>query len=1096
MKFIRMVLPVLLIVCGSSFAQKLVYKNGIVQQTDILVEALKASEKGKKQIIIPTQLSSKKNLRFPYYNSIGIQSSQGSMTSRSPYGTGISDNDMVSANLTVGAPKPESYLGGNINTSNDLYTGTKNISIPIHSFTSKEISVPISVGRRIPYSRKGMKESNLGFGWSLQTGGEITRSVHGKADEGANGYFVSYTKIENAHSLSDADFDAGLRNEWDTAPDEFHFNVNGIQGSFMFDKDKKVHVNSNSAVKVLPSWGVNEILGFTIIDDLGFEYYFGGSDNTIEKVASKTTTGITNYIPAGLYSEYNPVENRFYVYNYIPHGSVTVVHPITGATSFVTVNDIINPITGTNDIYNPVALKTYQDVIPAPSAQLSKTPVNVSWKLVRIESPNKTDVVTFEYDSGGWSEYAGATETSTFKYRLEDGAQKRLLVRNPFYCPSPCVGESQYIRVTFPGKYYRGRPESWYVNGFDPYQQFTEGRNTPLFYNDYFPTVYKKSSSLTKITNQYGEYIQFNYEGNVNGYDVLTTGNYGTSYIPKYLNNIKKYTPLSGETRELSSFEITNHDPGYTVGLLTKITSFDNIYAMNYNGVGIETVNTITQPTGGFIKFIGNTKEEIHSIENGITIKENVYNSQDSYGAPNHEVKKGISDDNGVGLIDMYTTSKVYNEMYTRGMNEYKSDVYQKVNGKLVSKTIFTNPKTHPDDANTGYIKGSTTTVINSNYHEAPPNMRDFERGAVAFSIEYQPQADVSKVTSHQENSYETVSSIKAVRLNNYYAGPGEIIGETSRTYSHYNYYFYRMKNAKEQSKINFKDGKISTESTYSEFDSKNNLIKSVQTDSKENEIITKYKYPYTFLESFTGDYNSITDVLGKDYYLMNYENILKTPIEQSVYKKENGSNTEKLMFSRVNQYKHLVITNNAGTNHGIFPKSVETMEENELIDDYMPLRLKNNSGTYTTEKDSRLKEKSEYVRFDTNGNFLESKNTDDIPTSYIWGYNNRFVAAQVTGMTYAQIESLIGASTLSSVNQSTDANYLIEKIQQIRDTCNDCQVTNYTYENIHNKVNAIIDLNGVATYYEYDYAGRLSVVKDDTGAVLKEYRYNLKVKN
>ncbi|HEX3007804.1 MAG TPA: hypothetical protein VHO90_09340, partial [Bacteroidales bacterium] len=73
-----------------------------------------------------------------------------------------------------------------------LNTGTPNINIPLYSHKGQDLSLSIS----LDYNASGFKVSEVsswvGLGWTLNTGGVITRYVHGFPDESTQGYFNTY----------------------------------------------------------------------------------------------------------------------------------------------------------------------------------------------------------------------------------------------------------------------------------------------------------------------------------------------------------------------------------------------------------------------------------------------------------------------------------------------------------------------------------------------------------------------------------------------------------------------------------------------------------------------------------------------------------------------------------------------------------------------------------------------------------------------------------------------------------------------------------------------------------------------------------------
>ena len=86
-------------------------------------------------------------------------------------------------------PSPTAYeLGKYGQIPVGLFTGTPSYDMPLYTFKTKNLSVPISVS----YNSNGIKvdqvETNVGLGWSLNCGGVITRIVRGLPDEKSQGW--------------------------------------------------------------------------------------------------------------------------------------------------------------------------------------------------------------------------------------------------------------------------------------------------------------------------------------------------------------------------------------------------------------------------------------------------------------------------------------------------------------------------------------------------------------------------------------------------------------------------------------------------------------------------------------------------------------------------------------------------------------------------------------------------------------------------------------------------------------------------------------------------------------------------------------------
>lgn len=199
-----------------------------------------------------------------------------------------------------------------------LFTGTPNINIPIYDLSYGNISVPISLSYHASGIRPDQHPGWVGLGWTLNAGGMISRNIKDGPDEynNENRYDVDVNhkmvKLSQAgyyfkHPLSDDDWSnqdallARIKNNnydvLDTEPDEFSFNFLNYSGSFHLDKNGKWKVECDKHVKVYfnneyidPNYIINLSAGgntkafksFTIVDENGVKYVFGGDNSAIE----------------------------------------------------------------------------------------------------------------------------------------------------------------------------------------------------------------------------------------------------------------------------------------------------------------------------------------------------------------------------------------------------------------------------------------------------------------------------------------------------------------------------------------------------------------------------------------------------------------------------------------------------------------------------------------------------------------------------------------------------------------------------------------------------------------------------------------------
>lgn len=223
----------------------------------------------------------------------------------------------------IDIPSPNSSsLGRFGDVPVSYYTGKADISIPLYELTVKGVTLPIS----LQYDATGVLMNSLpgwlGHNWSLNAGGCITRVVRGLCDEfvcdteyplkyqyTTTGYFHAYQTLAQcieANQTNNDNYQMLLEYNavplYDFNPDIFHFNFMGHTGKFFLGQDGEWKVESDDNLEVILDVGSSEsyilpfithypnsehsqmktIKGFTIRDDNGLVYEFGGSTDYIE----------------------------------------------------------------------------------------------------------------------------------------------------------------------------------------------------------------------------------------------------------------------------------------------------------------------------------------------------------------------------------------------------------------------------------------------------------------------------------------------------------------------------------------------------------------------------------------------------------------------------------------------------------------------------------------------------------------------------------------------------------------------------------------------------------------------------------------------
>ena len=166
----------------------------------------------------------------------------------------------------------------------NLYSGLPDISIPLYTVEAGGLQVPIVLSYHASGNRIADVASWVGLGWSINTGGTVTRNINGLPDD--NGYLKGDMLLEDSLLMPGHAFDNGdLRffnqtvtaNGYDNMPDIFSYQIPGYSGKFFFDgrnnyKIEKVPFSPISITGLTPG---STIGGFNIVDDHGDAYTLG-----------------------------------------------------------------------------------------------------------------------------------------------------------------------------------------------------------------------------------------------------------------------------------------------------------------------------------------------------------------------------------------------------------------------------------------------------------------------------------------------------------------------------------------------------------------------------------------------------------------------------------------------------------------------------------------------------------------------------------------------------------------------------------------------------------------------------------------------------
>ena len=252
--------------------------------------------------------------------------------------------------------------------------------------------------------------------------------------------------------------------------------------------------------------------------------------------------------------------------------------------------------------------------------------------------------------------------------------------------------------------------------------------------------------------------------------------------------------------------------------------------------------------------------------------------------------------------------------------------------------------------------------------------------------------------------------------------------------------------------------------------------IQTVTRTSDGRTLTTVLKYPADYSDAEGG---TVINDMKSDARFMHNSAVEKTVIETI-------GNTSKVLHSQLTQYDY---TPGDNGNTLILPREIAVLENSSPIDPvslskYIPAS-RYDINTY--------KRKLQY-NYDTKGNPVLLLKENDIPSTYLWGYNSTYPIAEIKNATYADVQAVISQSIitqLASANPGTDEQ-VRQTLQVLRTDprLKKAMVTTYTYAPLIGMTSKT-DENNVTTYFEYDAFQRLKYAKDQDGKIIKNYNYH-----
>jgi hypothetical protein len=964
-----------------------------------------------------------------------------------------------------------------------FFTGVPDISVPLYTVKYKDLFIPIVINYHNAVGNKAdAMPGSLGAGWAMFAGGSISRvskELTGEEVMSATGAplpvyvaptsdpdwsttpFLQSFLTNNTHIYSDeAQYDA------------FYFNFGGNSGYIYFDHLGNPRIKSSTSNQfkieaeikssqsftfpVIPQTpSVSNVRGFsnflykfTLTDNFGTVYTFGGTNNSIEfsrlghdpgaslmisSAIIATTWQLTSIKSANGYQidlDYRRGDiivtqsthsAAKVVYKQYPYGSAsnwqtdnlpydravfsTLVNPVY-LSSITTPNEHVDffgsiaddqlgyDLTGFTSGSNKIKFNYYTDI--ANGSVIDRFPDKLDQVIVYDKDDVQQKKINFSYTNSNTTRLkllglaiSGKTSTDSdpITYAFEYNSQSL-----PAYLSYKTDGYG----------YYNNKVDT------EPFANLAHSSNFTNYYPTREPDIdYATAEIISKVTYPTKGYTTFEFELNEYGATVLrnpfsTPTNSNTSTGGLRIKKISSYSAASVLASEKTYLYVKNYASSGTAS--SGVLSYKPIY---YEDITGSPLTAPAQYASSGVSFSGDVRvrrwnsEGLYPMSNTqgshITYSEVVeknydnsftvykYNNYDN-GYNNIPALNAVIDNSGLSNFD-FTANDLGSSMdLERGqMNEQQ--VYSSA-GTLKQKTTFlyNNDPTRLDD----YIR-VIKKATNSIYSEKSllPSIR-FTASQVFV---YYPYLKKKEVTT--------------------YFGTGNTVNTEEYAYD-----------------INYR------------------LLKEQKTfDSRGIENKVTYDYP--------------SDMVASSVF---------TPYQDMVTNNLNGNVIITKMYTNSVQKAEIFkkFKNWTTPNSPILPEYIET------------------------KVGSTVRDKTIFNGYDIEGNLLSFNQNNGPTQTLVWSYKRQFPVGKIVGSDYSTIESALGGSSaISTFSNSLPSDYDVETfLQPLNASVPNAHFSINTYHPLRG-VTSTIDDKGMKTSYAFDGFNRLWYIKDQDGNVIKSFCYN-----
>ncbi|GAA3923933.1 hypothetical protein GO495_02975 [Chitinophaga oryziterrae] len=1037
------------------------------------------------------------------------------------YSYGQKGDDGTPNNIVVVPPTPDvAKIAEYGDIQSNLFNGVPNIGIPIYTISVDNFSLPIS----LKYNASGFKvdemSSAVGLGWSLFAGGNIAISVRGRSDNLANRYVLANY---NDFSPDDQTLPTGggrsdyewakfmIDNNYDTEQDIYYYTVGDYSGKFFMNNDlTRIIQVPYSNLKITKQ------NGYRIRDTKGVEYVF--ADPETISTTQRCSVGVSNLRGSST--------------NNITGSSLSQITTANGRKINFSYESI--------DLKYPVGMDETRYVSPAsqPSGQCSlldskdrlcqMISLSQQRRLKTITFDDSSLVINFNYDITTREDIAldnirYGNRLKSIEVYCNSVLQKRFTLSHDYfrtqaYNTTQSIDDQSLnsrLKLTSVseegvGSYVFNYNErellparlSFAQDLWGYYNQ--KNANTSLIPKELYPdgrganrtsiSNFKTAFLLEKMMYPTGGSTSFRYEPHTDSQFVQHTAAVTKTLYLGYTGtglgrSFRDTVVLSGISRNCTisyyvSESSTDRSTGsiqYPDGTILSLTTpgFNSLSRALNNGTYIIAINNTN---ANVVKSIGisstvdstyNTKEVV--IVGGVRIakmtdisttgaeKSTFYD----YNIPNTTKSSITYTHKSPGLINSFYTRTAsassftecsYNVLSSSSYPDLGTDLnenpigYQYVTVKKDSLGLVGRKKykfsIKPSDligdisvpGTPEWCRGKQIESITEQYNPATTSWIVVEKEQAVYKTNFHPQAMLTPGYPQEHEELVPNFRLRYLKTELSNAGltfPAEFIYET-----------------------------FECKSTWVRLDQQ----KKFYYGGNNQTLIDSVQYSYANLDHVQPTTIASLDSKGRLIQLLRKypQDFAGTPVYDTMVSRNI------LPIIQEDQYRSNQFVKNDKTNYLLFGQLP------------LPSSVEEKSGT------SNSIIKTTYQKYDTFGNLQQLVKANGVVESYIWGYKNKYPIAKVVGVNYADAISYLNTNLVNSALPSDQT--IKDEVTKVRNgLVGRGFVNTYTFIPWIGMTTSV-NSKGRALYYLFDSQGRLKVVKDNDGKILKFYDYQYQV--